>query len=143
VCESQKILECAKVWAGCAEQAAVVRRRKHDQQMRRLEERLSGMEIFKGKEDLRVVIRTPSAAILDARVTQLETEGRDGRIVVRAGSEPTMMGLTDTELKLRKSDGSEIMVRVDWGSLVAIGKQARIVVESASVRYLEPLPIAV
>lgn len=100
------------------------------------------MDIFNSKEDLRVVVRTPSAAIVDMRVVELEAEGRNGRITVRANCEPTMAGLVHGELRLRKRDGSEIVVRVDWGSLVAIGHQARIVVESASLRYLEPLPLA-
>jgi hypothetical protein len=44
---------------------------------------------------------------------------------------------------LRKRDGGEIRVEVSWGSLTAVGRQARIVVESARVRYIEPMRIAV
>jgi len=101
------------------------------------------MDIFNSKEDLRVVVRTPSAAIVDTHVTELEAEGWNGNFVVRSGAEPTMAGLASGEMVLRKRDGSEIRVRIDWGSLVAVGHQVRVVVENASVRYLEPLPIAV
>ena len=103
----------------------------------------SRMDIFNSREDLRVVVRTPSAAIVDTHVTELEAEGRNGKFVVRSGAEPTMAGLASGEVVLRKRDGGEIRVRVDWGSLVAVGHQVRVVVENASVRYLDPLPIAV
>jgi F0F1-type ATP synthase epsilon subunit len=101
------------------------------------------MEIFNSREDLRVVIRTPTASVIDTHVTALEVEDALGRFTVVADGEPALAALVPTELVLRKRDGGEIRVEVGWGSLTAVGHQARIVVDSAKVRYIEPLRIAV
>ena len=101
------------------------------------------MEIFNSREDLRVVIRTPGAAVIDTRVTELEVEDALGRFSIVAGGDPALAALVPSELVLRKRDGGEIRVEVSWGSLTAVGHQARIVVESARVRYIEPMRIAV
>jgi F0F1-type ATP synthase epsilon subunit len=97
------------------------------------------MQIYNSKEDLRVVVRTPSAAVIDCAVTELEVEGPGGPLLIVAGAEPTLLGLAGTDLRLRKRDGTVIGVSVDWGSLVAVGRQARVVAHNAVIRYLEPL----
>ncbi len=101
------------------------------------------MEIFNSVEDLRVVIRTPSAALIDTRAMELEAEDHLGRFTIRAKGSPVLAALMPGELRLFKRDGSEICVTASWGSLVAVGKQVRIVVNDARVRYLAPLRLAV
>ncbi|RLB63832.1 MAG: hypothetical protein DRI90_05970 [Deltaproteobacteria bacterium] len=101
------------------------------------------MEIFNSAEDLRVVIRTPSAELIDTRAIQLEGEDTLGRFTLRGKGDPVLAALVPSELRLLKRDGSEIHVTVSWGSLIAVGQQVRIVVNDAQVRHLAPLRLAV
>jgi hypothetical protein len=101
------------------------------------------MEIFDSMKDVRVVIRTPWAHVLDTRAIELEVADTHGAHMLRADREPQLLALVPGEIVLRRRDGTEIHVTVSWGSLTAMGRQIRIVVERAKVRYVEPLRIAV
>jgi F0F1-type ATP synthase epsilon subunit len=101
------------------------------------------MEIFNSAHDLRVVVVTPSSQIIDTHVEQLEVEDQFGRFIVTAADGPTMAGLVPSRMVLRRRDGSEIHVKLSYGSLTAVGRQARVVLRDASVQYVEPLQIAV
>jgi hypothetical protein len=93
--------------------------------------------------DLRVVIRTPNSLLLDAIASELEVEDQLGRFTVVAGGEPALAALVPSTLVVRKADGSEIRVQITWGSLTAVGNQARMIVESGDVHLGEPIRIAV
>lgn len=93
--------------------------------------------------DLRVVIRTLSDHVLDTQAQELEVEDNLGRFTVTANGEPALAALVPSELVLRKHDGGEIRVRVGWGTLTAVGGQARLVVHDADVTVIEPMRIAV
>ncbi|MBW2456096.1 MAG: hypothetical protein JRI68_16375 [Deltaproteobacteria bacterium] len=101
------------------------------------------MEIFDSSEDLRVVIRTPSAPLIDTRATQLEVQDNLGPLTIRIKDSPVLTAVVPGELRLYKRDGSEIRVAVSWGTLVAVGQQVRIVVNDARVSYFAPLRMAV
>lgn len=105
-------------------------------------EREGTMEIFNSAEDLRVVIRTPTAELIDTRATQLEAEDTLGCFTLRANGSPVLAALVPGELRLLRRDGSEIRVTVSWGSLIAVGHQVRIVVNDARVRHIAPLRLA-
>lgn len=96
------------------------------------------MEIFDSTQDLRVVIRTPTSAVLDIHVTSIEVQDHLGRFEVKVGGDPVLTALVPSDLVLHKRDGGEVHVTVGWGSLTAVGAQARIVVNGARVRYVDP-----
>lgn len=100
------------------------------------------MEIFDSHKDLRVVIRTPYETILDTRACEVELEDAAGRFTLRADGEAALTALIPGDLVIRKRDGSELHLVVGYGSLVALGGQARIVVRHATMRFVEPLRIA-
>ncbi len=100
------------------------------------------MEIFDSHKDLRVVIRTPEAAILDTRAREVEVEDVVGRFTLRADEEDALSALIPGEIVIRKRDGSELHLDVGYGSLTKLGSQARIVVKHAELRFVEPMRIA-
>jgi F0F1-type ATP synthase epsilon subunit len=91
------------------------------------------MEIFDSGKDLRVVVRTPAGGVVDMRVTQLEVEDQLGRFVIKADGEPALAALVPANLVLRKRDGSETHIAAGFGTLIAVGHEARIVVHEAKV----------
>jgi F0F1-type ATP synthase epsilon subunit len=101
------------------------------------------MEIFNSKRDLRVLVVTPSEQIIDTHVEQLEVEDQFGRFIVTSGAEPLMAGLVPGHMVLSRRDGSQIHIKLSYGSLTAVGGQARVVVRDADVQYVEPLQMAV
>ncbi len=101
------------------------------------------MEIYNSAEDLRVVIVTPSAPLIDTRATQLEVQDNLGLLTVHPRQSPVLTAVAPGELRLYKRDGSEIRVAVSWGTLTVLGQQVRIVVNDAQVRHIAPLRMAV
>jgi F0F1-type ATP synthase epsilon subunit len=93
--------------------------------------------------DLRVVIRTPSSLLLDTTASELEVEDQLGRFTVVAGGDPALAALVPSELTVRHADGSELRVQISWGSLTAVGNQARLIVESAEIVRVDAMRMAV
>jgi F0F1-type ATP synthase epsilon subunit len=91
------------------------------------------MEIFDSVKDMRVVIRTPEGGVVDTRATELEVEDQLGRFVVQADGEPALAALVPGDIVLRKRDGSETRIAAGFGTLVAVGHEARVVVHEARV----------
>src|SRR5262245_16477099 len=100
------------------------------------------MMIFDSAHDIRVVIRTPWELLLDTVAMEVEVEDTQGRFTLRAG-DAELAALVPSSVIVRRRDGSEIHVDVTWGSLTAVGNEARLVVRGGEVRHIEPLRMAV
>ena len=101
------------------------------------------MDIFNSAQDLRVVVRTASKSVVDTSATEVEVEDTLGRFVITAQGEPALTALVPSEVVVRKRDGSEIHLSINWGSLVFVGNQVRIVADEAKPHFIEALRIAV
>ncbi|MEM9694511.1 MAG: hypothetical protein AAGA56_18320 [Myxococcota bacterium] len=101
------------------------------------------MEIFNSARDLRVVIRTLNEELIDTRATELEVEDALGRFSIMAGSEPSLASLIPSVVIVRKRDGSEVQVKMSWGTLTAVDGQARIIARDAEVAFIEGMRLAV
>ncbi len=101
------------------------------------------MDIFNSAHDYRVVVRTPTRAVLDTSATEIEVEDTLGRFTISSKDEPVLAALVPCQVVVRKRDGSEIHLTISWGTLVVAGNQVRIVARNARARFVEPLRIAV
>jgi len=100
------------------------------------------MNIYDSTKDIRIVIRTHEETVVDTFVSSVEVEDTMGRFIVTA-DEPTLAAITPCNLVLRRRDGSEVIVSVGWGTLTAIGSEARIVVDRAAATFIEAMRVAV
>ncbi|MEM1030053.1 MAG: hypothetical protein AAF928_11435 [Myxococcota bacterium] len=82
--------------------------------------------------DLRIVIRTPDRVVVDTVATHVEVEDTLGRFVVDDLS-PNLAALTPSEVTVVRRDGSRVSVQVGWGTLTAVGTEARLIVDRAAV----------
>jgi F0F1-type ATP synthase epsilon subunit len=93
---------------------------------------------------LHVVLRTPSKTLLKTRVCEIEVEDRGGRFSVGANDDTLLTALVPGTIVLRKSDGSELAARIDWGSFTKVGDEARVVVGHVEVLASDQvMPLAV
>ena len=93
-------------------------------------------------EDFHLIVRTPHRLLLDTICSQIEVEDHMGRFDVVPG-EPALAALVPSEIVVRRRDGSEAHLDISWGSLTAVGRQVRIIVENATISETEAMPIAV
>ncbi len=100
------------------------------------------MKIYDSTKDIRIVIRTHEETVVDTFAASIEVEDRMGRFVVNA-DEAALAAITPSNLILRRRDGSEVIVTVGWGTLTAVGHEARIVVDRADATFIEAMRVAV
>ena len=100
------------------------------------------MEIFNSRKDLRVVVRTAWATIIDTPASEIEVEDAIGRFTLRADGDAALAALVPSMIVVRKRDGSEVHLDAGWGSLTAAAGQVRIVVSDCAAQHVEAQHVA-
>jgi len=100
------------------------------------------MNIYDSTKDIRIVIRTADELVVDTFASTIEVEDAMGRFSVTV-DEAALAAITPSVVVLRRRDGSEVLVDVGWGTLTAVGSEARIVVDRAEATFFEAMRVAV